>query len=66
MPIGIKEPLFGRWSLNLEGPHIVSNVYDWGACRLFFMEGEEFDKKINDKYLKSYYSTIWEVMQEAL
>lgn len=60
LPTGIKDPKYGKWSPNWKGPYIVSKVYSRRAYKLISMEGEEFDRKINGKYLKMYYPTIWE------
>lgn len=56
--IGIKDPKYRKSSPNWEVPYIVIKVYSRGAYKLISMEGEEFDRKINDKYLKIYCPTI--------
>ena len=50
--IGTKDPTFGKWSPNQEGPLIVSQVIPRRAYRLVQMQGQEQDKALNGKFLK--------------
>ena len=54
LPIGIKDPKYGKWSPNWEWPFIVSQRFDEGAYRLVDMQGRETSTNINRKYLKKY------------
>ena len=56
--IGTKDPRFGKWSPNWEGPYIVSQVIDGRAYRLVDIQGKESSKSINGKFLKKYYPSI--------
>ena len=40
LPIGTKDPRFGKWSPNWEGPYIVSQVIYRGVYRLGDMQGK--------------------------
>ena len=64
LPIGVKDPKFGKWSPNWEGPFIVSQVFAGNAYRLVNMQGEELNRSVNGKYLKRYYPTVWEGILE--
>ena len=62
LPIGTKDCRFGKWSPNWEGPYIFSQVVYREAYRLVDMKGKESPKSINGKFLKRYYSSIWETI----
>jgi len=44
LPIGSKDPEYGKWSPNLVEPFIASKVYDGRAYRLMNLVGKEFTK----------------------
>ena len=60
LPIRVKDPKFDKWSPNWEDPFIVSQVFAGNAYRLVNMQGEELNRSINGKYLKRYYTTVWQ------
>ena len=55
--IGIKSHRFGKWSPNWEGPYQIHRVLPFGA---YHLNGYVHPKKINGRYLKPYFPTIWE------
>ena len=57
LPIGIKSYKFGKWSSNWEGPYQIYRVLPGGA---YHLNGYVHPKKINGRYLKPYYPTVWE------
>lgn len=52
-PLGNKDPKYGKWLPNWEGHYVVSKPYPGGAYKLISMQGEELNRNINGKYLKS-------------
>ncbi|PRQ31678.1 putative ribonuclease H-like domain-containing protein [Rosa chinensis] len=60
LPIGTKDPRFGKWSPNWEGPFIIDKVLGKGAYHLRDKDGERHAMPINSQYLKKYYPTMWE------
>ncbi|XP_024164578.1 uncharacterized protein LOC112171663 [Rosa chinensis] len=60
LPIGTKDPRFGKWSPNWEGPFIIDKVLGKGAYHLRDKDGERHAMPINGQYLKKYYPTMWE------
>ncbi|KAB2598524.1 hypothetical protein D8674_021622 [Pyrus ussuriensis x Pyrus communis] len=63
LPVGIKDPRFGKWSPNWEGPFVVHKVLGKGAYHLKDRTGSVHKLPINGKFLKKYYPITWE-MQE--
>ena len=59
LPIGVKDNRFGKWSPNWEGPFIVSRCAPWNSYFLKELNGEEFGRALNGKYLKKYYPSVW-------
>jgi len=59
LPIGTKSSKFGKWSPNWEGPYWISRSAPRNACILETLEGVEFPRALNRKYLKKYYPSIW-------
>ena len=59
LPIGTKDSKFGKWSPTWEGPYKINRCVPGNAYILETLEGEEFSRAINRKYLKKYYSSIW-------
>ncbi|GKV32763.1 hypothetical protein SLEP1_g41344 [Rubroshorea leprosula] len=60
LPPGKKDPRFGKWSPNWEGPFCIHEVLRGGAYWLESLNGELHPRKINGIYLKPYYPMIWE------
>lgn len=58
LPIGSKDPKFGKWSPNWERPFKVFKVLRGGAYHLASLEGVPHRKVINSKYLNKYYPTM--------
>ena len=52
LPIRTKDPRFGKWYPNWEGPYIVSQVVYGGAYRLVDIQGKELSKSIKGKISK--------------
>jgi hypothetical protein len=53
LPIGTKDSRFGKWSPNWEGPYRILRCAPGNAYILQDLEGNEFARAINGKYLKS-------------
>jgi hypothetical protein len=51
--------MFGKWSPTWEGPYRISRCIPGNAYILDTLEGEEFSKALNGKYLKKYYPSMW-------
>jgi len=59
LPIGTKSSKFGKWSPNWEGPYRINRSAPGNAYILETLEGVEFPRALNGKYLKKYYPGIW-------
>ena len=59
LPIGTNDPRFGNWSPTWEGPYKISRYVPGNAYILETLEGEEFSRAPNGKYLKKYYPSVW-------
>ena len=59
LPIGTKSSKFGKWSPTWEGPFRINRCVPGNAYILETLEGEEYSKAPNGKYLKKYYPSIW-------
>ena len=57
--IGTKSSKFDKWSPTWEGPFKVNWCVPGNAYVLETLEGEEFSRSLNWKYLKKYYPSIW-------
>jgi len=55
LPIGTKSSKFGKWSPNWEGPYRINRSAPGNAYILETLEGVEFPRALNGKYLKKYY-----------
>jgi len=58
-PIGTKSSKFGKWSPNWEGPYHINRSAPGNAYILETLEGVEFPRALNGKYLKKCYPSIW-------
>jgi len=58
-PIVTKNSKFGKWSPNWEGPYRINRCAPGNAFILETLEGVEFPRALNRKYLKRYYPSIW-------
>ena len=59
LPIGTKSLKFGKWSPTWEGPFRINRCVPGNAYILETLEGEEFSRALNGKYLKKYYPSVW-------
>ena len=59
LPIGTKDPAYGKWSPNWQGPFRVVDAAPRNSYRLETLEGVRFRRNINGKYLKKYYPSLW-------
>ena len=59
LPIGSKDNRFGKWSPTWEGPYHISQCLPGNAYILMDLDGQEFERALNGKYLKKYYPSIW-------
>ena len=59
LPIGTKSSKFGKWSPTWEGPFKINRCVPSNAYILETLEGEEFSRALNGKYLKKYYPNVW-------
>ena len=65
LPIGIKDRDLGKWSPNWEGPFRIHQVLPGNAYWLSSLEGEPHKRYINGKYLKKYFPTMWEMVENT-
>ncbi|GKV07170.1 hypothetical protein SLEP1_g18971 [Rubroshorea leprosula] len=65
LPLGKKDPRYGKWSPNWEGPFQIHKVLKGGAYWLKSLNGELHPCKINGIYLKPYYPTVWEAKDSS-
>ena len=58
-PVGTKDPKYGKWSPNWEGPYRINKSAPGNAYILETLEGVVLNRAWNGKYLKKYYPSIW-------
>lgn len=61
--LGTKDPVFRKWSPTWEGPFKIKIVIPGGAYALEELSSGKQVKAINGCYLKKYYPTVWEAVQ---
>ncbi|BFG30871.1 hypothetical protein CerSpe_171450 [Prunus speciosa] len=61
LPIGTKDPRFGKFLPNWEGPFIIERILGRGAFQLKDGDGERHNLPINVQYLKKYTPSLWEM-----
>ena len=66
LPIGTKDPRFGNFSPNWEGPFIIERILGRGAFQLRDRDGELHNLPINGQYLKKYTPSLWETAKNGL
>ncbi|XP_021822576.1 uncharacterized protein K02A2.6-like [Prunus avium] len=66
LPIGTKDPRFGKFSPNWEGPFIIERILGRGAFQLRDRDGEWHNLPINGQYLKKYNPSLWETAENGL
>ena len=59
LPIGTKDPKFGKWSPTWEGLYKINRCVPGNTYILEILKGEEFSRALNGKYLKKYYPSVW-------
>jgi hypothetical protein len=59
LPIGSKDNRFGKWSSNWDRPYRIKKVVPGNAYIYENLQGEEFERANNGKFLKKYYPSIW-------
>jgi len=59
LPIGTKSSKFGKWSPNWKGPYRINRSAPGIAYILEILEGVEFPRALNGKYLKKSNPSIW-------
>ena len=59
LPIGSKDSKVGKWTPTWEGPFRINRCVPGNKYILKTLEGEEFSRALNGKYLKKYYPSIW-------
>jgi len=59
LSIGTKSSKFGKLSPMWEGPFRVRRCVPANSYILETLEGEEYSRALNRKYLKKYYPSIW-------
>ena len=60
LQIGSGDSKFGKWSPNWERPYRIKCCAPGNTYILETLgREEEFDRAINEKYLKKYYPSIW-------
>ena len=60
LPIGTKSNQFGKWSPNWEAPCKVIKVIFGNSYLLEILQGELLTRAINGRYLKKYFSSVWQ------
>ena len=65
LPPGTKDRELRKWSPNWEGPFKIYQVLDGNAYWLASLYGFSHKRFINGRYLKKYFSTMWEIKEEA-
>ncbi|GKV11259.1 hypothetical protein SLEP1_g22525 [Rubroshorea leprosula] len=65
LPLGKKDPRYGKWSPNWGGPFQIHKVLKGGAYWLKSLNGELHLRKINGIYLKPYYPIVWEARDSS-
>jgi hypothetical protein len=60
LPLGTQSGKFGKWSPSWEGPFRVIEVLPGNAYFMKKLEGHLLPKALNGKYLKRYYSSMWQ------
>ncbi|KAM1091665.1 hypothetical protein ACFX19_019333 [Malus domestica] len=63
LPVGIKDPMFGKWSPNWEGSFVIHKVLGKCAYHLRDRTSLVYRLPINGKFLKKYYPVTWEMRE---
>ena len=57
--LGTMNSKFGKWSPTWDGSFRINRCVLGNPYILEMLEGEEFSKAFNGKYLKKYYPSVW-------
>jgi transposase InsO family protein len=63
LPLGTKDPTYGKWSPTWHGPYRVDQVLPGNAYMLEMLDGVKFPVAVNGQHLKKYYPSMWEDQQ---
>ena len=63
LPIGSNDPKYGKWSPKWEGPFQIHKVFKGGFYHLRSLKGHIHLRKINGRFLKLCFPTIWETRE---
>jgi hypothetical protein len=59
LPIGTKDPAYGKWSPNWHDPYCILVTTPGNSYCMETLEGVRFSRNMNGKYLKRYYPSLW-------
>ena len=59
LPIGSKDPVYGKWSPSWHGPYRIVKIAPCNSYHMETLEGVRFSHNVNGKYLKKYYRSLW-------
>jgi hypothetical protein len=60
LSLGSRDRKFGKWSPSWEGPFRIVGIVPVNAYFIETLEGRKVEKAINGRYLKKYFSSIWQ------
>jgi hypothetical protein len=63
LPIGSRSNKFGKWSPNWEGPYRIKEVILRNSYMVQSVQGTSLLRALKGKYLKKYYSSVWQDTQ---
>ncbi|CAL2247125.1 unnamed protein product [Prunus armeniaca] len=66
LPIETKDPRFGKFSPNWEGPFIIDRILGRDTFQLRDRDGELHNLLINGQYLKKFPPSFWETAENGL
>jgi hypothetical protein len=59
LAIGSRDPKYGKWSSNWDGPYWISQCVPGNAYILETLVGEKFARALKGEHLNKYYPSIW-------
>jgi hypothetical protein len=59
LPLRSKDRKFGKWSPSWEDPYRVTQVMSGNTYLLQTLQGKDFPKALNDRFLKLYHPSMW-------
>ena len=60
LPLGMKSNKFGKWSPSWEDPYKIIKVISGNSYMVETVHGERLPRAINERYLKKFYSCVWQ------